>query len=176
MAKVFRFNTHELPRRAGEMKEYLLKIDLPEPLGIDVIGLNCATGPAEMSEHLRVLSQSARCGISVMPNAGLPEIGPNGAVYPLSPTELAKYLSNFVDNYGINIVGGCCGTTPEHLREVVSAVTGKHSNRKIPDSEPGVSSLYQFVPFRQESSYLSIGERTNANGSKAFREIGRAHV
>ena len=141
-----------------------------EPLGIDLIGLNCATGPAEMSEHLRVLSQNAQCGLSVMPNAGLPELGENGAVYPLSPSELAKFLANFVDNYGLNLVGGCCGTTPEHLKEVVLAVKGKVSKRISPIKEPGVSSLYQYVPFRQDNAYLAIGERTNANGSKAFRE------
>ena len=141
-----------------------------EPLGIDLIGLNCATGPAEMSEHLRVLSQNAQCGLSVMPNAGLPELGENGAVYPLSPSELAKFLANFVDNYGLNLVGGCCGTTPEHLKEVVLAVKGKVSKRIYPVKEPGVSSLYQYVPFRQGNAYLAIGERTNANGSKAFRE------
>ena len=141
-----------------------------EPLGIDLIGLNCATGPAEMSEHLRVLSQHAQCGLSVMPNAGLPEIGPNGAVYPLSPSELAKYLASFVENYGLNLVGGCCGTTPEHLKEVVEAVKNKVSGRKLPSTEAGLSSLYQYVPFRQDASYLAIGERTNANGSKAFRE------
>jgi 5-methyltetrahydrofolate--homocysteine methyltransferase len=141
-----------------------------EPLGIDLIGLNCATGPAEMSEHLRVLSQNAHCGLSVMPNAGLPEIGANGATYPLSPSELAKYLANFVENYGLNLVGGCCGTTPEHLKEVVDAVKNlKPKERKV-SPEGGLSSLYQFVPFKQELSYLAIGERTNANGSKAFRE------
>ena len=123
-----------------------------EPLGIDLIGLNCATGPAEMSEHLRVLSQNAQCGLSVMPNAGLPELGENGAVYPLSPSELAKFLGNFVDNYGLNLVGGCCGTTPEHLREVVLAVKGKVSKRISPIKEPGVSSLYQYVSFHQDNA------------------------
>ena len=78
-----------------------------EPLNIDLIGLNCATGPAEMSEHLRVLSKNSTAKISVMPNAGLPILGPNGALYPLSPDELAKYLSDFVDQYGISLIGGC---------------------------------------------------------------------
>ena len=141
-----------------------------EPLGIDLIGLNCATGPAEMSEHLRVLSQSAKCGLSVMPNAGLPELGEKGAVYPLSPNELANYLAEFVKNYGINLVGGCCGTTPEHLQAVVNKIKEVNRHERKVFEEAGASSLYQFVPFRQDKTYLAIGERTNANGSKAFRE------
>ncbi len=93
-----------------------------EPLGIDMIGLNCATGPAEMSEHLRYLSQHARTPVSVMPNAGLPVLGPTGAEYPLLPDELAEALSGFVTDYGLSLVGGCCGTTPEHIRKVAEAV------------------------------------------------------
>ncbi len=141
-----------------------------EPLGIDLIGLNCATGPAEMSEHLRYLSQSARVGISVMPNAGLPVLGPNGATYPLAPIELGKALKNFVTEYGVNLVGGCCGTTPEHLREVVTALEGVAPKERKPVFTSGASSIYQFVPFRQDLTYLAIGERTNANGSRAFRD------
>src|SRR5919204_7049986 len=86
-----------------------------EPLGVDVIGLNCATGPAEMSEHLRYLAQHARLGLSCMPNAGLPELGPNGATYPLRPDELATALASFVREFGATLIGGCCGTTPEHI-------------------------------------------------------------
>jgi 5-methyltetrahydrofolate--homocysteine methyltransferase len=105
-----------------------------------------------------------------MPNAGLPILGPNGALYPLSPDELAQSLETFVKDYGISLVGGCCGTTPEHLKAVVSRLqsTG-HSSRTI-EIEPGASSLYQYVPFRQDKTYLAIGERTNANGSRAFRD------
>src|SRR6266542_388786 len=141
-----------------------------EPLGIDLIGLNCATGPAEMSEHLRYLSRHARIGLSVMPNAGLPELGPNGATYPLGADELAEALAGFVTEYGVRLIGGCCGTTPEHLRAVVDRVRGLTPARRRPRSEPGAASLYQSVPFRQDTSVLMIGERTNANGSKAFRE------
>ncbi|PWK82928.1 methionine synthase (B12-dependent) [Lentzea atacamensis] len=141
-----------------------------EPLGIDLIGLNCATGPAEMSEHLRTLSKHARIPLSVMPNAGLPELGPNGAVYPLSPEELAQALAGFVQEFGTRLVGGCCGTTAEHLRQVAEAVRDLGPSRRRPRPEPGVSSLYQAVPFKQDASVLMIGERTNANGSKAFRE------
>jgi 5-methyltetrahydrofolate--homocysteine methyltransferase len=154
-----------------------------EPLGIDVIGLNCATGPAEMSEHLRHLSRHSRVLLSAMPNAGLPVLGTDGAHYPLSPDELADWQHSFVTDYGLSLIGGCCGTTPEHIRQLVKRVGGQHhrdpQNR---DHRPGVStarrgviepaaaSLYQSVSFRQDTAYLSIGERTNANGSKAFRE------
>src|ERR1019366_8909500 len=108
--------------------------------------------------------------ISVMPNAGLPILGPNGAVYPLTGKELAEYLAEFRKSYGVSLVGGCCGTTPEHLREVVQLLHGAEVMVRNPELERGASSLYQFVPFRQDKSYLSIGERTNANGSRAFRD------
>jgi 5-methyltetrahydrofolate--homocysteine methyltransferase len=141
-----------------------------EPMGIDLIGLNCATGPTEMSEHLRYLSKNAKVAISVMPNAGLPVLGANGASYPLGPDELALALEGFVNDYGISLVGGCCGTTPEHLSAVVEKVSGKAVAVRTPDLDPGASSLYQYVPFRQDKTYLAIGERTNANGSRAFRD------
>ena len=141
-----------------------------EPLDIDLIGLNCATGPAEMSEHLRYLSKNAKVQISVMPNAGLPVLGPDGASYPLGPDELAQALDTFVDDYGLALIGGCCGTTPAHLEAVVKRVSGKKISDRNISPEPGLSSLYQFVPFDQDLTYLAIGERTNANGSKAFRE------
>jgi 5-methyltetrahydrofolate--homocysteine methyltransferase len=141
-----------------------------EPLGVDVIGLNCATGPAEMSEHLRTLSKHARIPLSVMPNAGLPQLGPDGAVYPLSPDELAEALAGFVREYGLRLVGGCCGTTPAHVRAVAEAVSRAVPAERQPRPEPGVGSLYAAVPFRQDTSVLMVGERTNANGSKAFRE------
>ena len=141
-----------------------------EPLGIDLIGLNCATGPAEMSEHLRTLSKHARIPLSVMPNAGLPRLGPNGADYPLTADELAEALSTFVRDYGLRLVGGCCGTTPEHVRAVSDAVRELAPAPRAPRPEPGLSSLYASVPFRQDTSVLMIGERTNANGSKKFRD------
>ncbi|MBT2447154.1 methionine synthase [Streptomyces sp. ISL-43] len=141
-----------------------------EPLGIDMIGLNCATGPAEMSEHLRYLARNSRIPLSCMPNAGLPVLGKNGAHYPLSAGELADAQETFVREYGLSLVGGCCGTTPEHLRQVVERVRGLSPAVRDPRPEPGASSLYQTVPFRQDISYMAIGERTNANGSKKFRE------
>jgi 5-methyltetrahydrofolate--homocysteine methyltransferase len=141
-----------------------------EPMGVDLIGLNCATGPAEMSEHLRYLSKNAKIAISVMPNAGLPQLGPNGATYPLEPDELATALDGFVTDYGISLIGGCCGTTPAHLAAVVSKLSKRKISTRTPALDPGASSLYQYVPFRQDKTYLAIGERTNANGSRAFRD------
>ncbi|MFJ4024374.1 homocysteine S-methyltransferase family protein, partial [Streptomyces hydrogenans] len=141
-----------------------------EPLGIDMIGLNCATGPAEMAEHLRHLARHARVPLSVMPNAGLPVLTSDGAHYPLSPEELADAQEEFVRTFGPALVGGCCGTTPEHLRAIVDRVRGAAVPERRPAPEPGAASLYQTVPFRQDTSYLAIGERTNANGSKKFRE------
>ncbi|OKJ15738.1 methionine synthase [Kitasatospora sp. CB01950] len=141
-----------------------------EPLGIDFIGMNCATGPAEMSEHLRYLAKNAKIGLSCMPNAGLPVLTKDGAHYPLSPEELADAHEGFVRDYGLSLVGGCCGTTPEHLRQVVERVQGRPLAAREPKPEPAAASLYQAVPFRQDTSYLAIGERTNANGSKKFRE------
>jgi 5-methyltetrahydrofolate--homocysteine methyltransferase len=141
-----------------------------EPLEIDLIGLNCATGPAEMSEHLRYLSKYSNCAISVMPNAGLPILGAKGAEYPLGPDERAQALETFVGDYGISLIGGCCGTTPEHLAAVVAKLGAKSIPVRMSDLEPGASSLYQYVPFRQDNTYLAIGERTNANGSRAFRD------
>ncbi|MGW6007208.1 methionine synthase [Oerskovia enterophila] len=141
-----------------------------QSLGVDAIGLNCATGPAEMSEHLRHLSKHAEIPVTCMPNAGLPVLGKNGASYPLTPSELAAAHAQFVTEFGLGLVGGCCGTTPEHLRQVVEAVRARPVAQRNPAREVGVASLYSHVDFDQDASFLAIGERTNANGSKAFRE------
>ncbi|HWG12484.1 MAG TPA: homocysteine S-methyltransferase family protein, partial [Streptosporangiaceae bacterium] len=141
-----------------------------EPLGVDAIGLNCATGPEEMSEHLRYLAAHARVPLSCMPNAGLPELTSNGARYPLSATQLADAHERFTSEFGLSLVGGCCGTTPEHIAAVVARVGGRPVAWRKPRPEPGVASLYAHVPFQQDTTFLAIGERTNANGSKAFRE------
>ncbi len=141
-----------------------------QPLEIDLVGLNCATGPAEMSEHLRYLSRNAERPLSVMPNAGLPELGPNGASYPLTAEQLASALRQFAAEFGVALVGGCCGTTPEHIRAVVAAVADLSPQDRPARTEPAAASLYQAMPFRQDASVLMIGERTNANGSKAFRD------
>ncbi|WP_339128337.1 methionine synthase [Streptomyces sp. f51] len=141
-----------------------------EPLGIDMIGLNCSTGPAEMSEHLRYLTRHSRIPLLCMPNAGLPVLTKDGAHFPLDAEGLADAQENFVRDYGLSLIGGCCGTTPEHLRQVVERVNGLTPAERSPRPEPGAASLYQTVPFRQDTAYMAIGERTNANGSKKFRE------
>ncbi|MGW3811285.1 methionine synthase [Micromonospora sp. NPDC005113] len=141
-----------------------------EPLGVDLIGLNCSTGPAEMSEHLRYLSQHSRIPLSVMPNAGLPVLTADGAYFPLTPVELADALERFSSEYGVGLVGGCCGTTPEHIRVLAERLHGVTAASREPRHEAGVSSVYHPVPFAQDASVLMVGERTNANGSKAFRE------
>ncbi len=117
-----------------------------EPLGIDLIGLNCSTGPDEMSEHLRTLAKHARMPLSVMPNAGLPVLGPRGAEYPLDADGLAEALATFVRDYGLRLVGGCCGTTPAHVSAVADAVRGLTPPVRNPRPEPGLSSLYASVP------------------------------
>ncbi len=141
-----------------------------EPLGVDAIGLNCATGPDLMSEHLRHLSKFSHVPVMCMPNAGLPVLGKNGASYPLTPDELATAHEQFVKEFGLGLVGGCCGTTPAHLKAVVDRIGGARAITRTIQEEPGVASLYQHVGFNQDSSYLAIGERTNANGSLAFRQ------
>jgi 5-methyltetrahydrofolate--homocysteine methyltransferase len=141
-----------------------------EPLEIDMIGLNCATGPQEMSEHLRQLSQHSTIPVMVMPNAGLPVLTATGASYPLGPEDLAIAHEQFVKEFGLSLVGGCCGTTPAHMSAVVKRLGGKAPGTRAPQPEPGVASLYQHVSLTQDNTYLAIGERTNANGSRAFRD------
>ncbi len=141
-----------------------------DPMRPDVVGLNCATGPAEMGEHLRHLSRHARMPISCVPNAGLPSVVDGKMHYDLSPDALAEYHARFVTELGVSVIGGCCGTTPEHLRAVVERCAGLQVAPRSPVHEPGAASLYSQVPFAQDTSFLSIGERTNANGSRRFRE------
>ncbi|MEN9609137.1 MAG: hypothetical protein RLZZ06_1068, partial [Actinomycetota bacterium] len=141
-----------------------------EAMGIDSIGLNCATGPAEMSEHLRYLAKHSTLPVSVMPNAGLPILSGDGAYYPLTADELALAQVAFVKEFGAGLVGGCCGTTPAHVEAIAKSVTTLQPARPTLEPEPGLASLYQLQPYDQTVTYFSIGERTNANGSKAFRE------
>src|SRR5215211_4913454 len=141
-----------------------------EALKPDVIGLNCATGPGEMTEHLRHLSQHARTFLSALLNAGLPSVVEGRTHYDLTPDELAEAHDRFTSELGVNIVGGCCGTTPEHLRRVVETIRTRAPLERHPVHEPGCASIYSHVPFHQETSFLVVGERTNTNGSKKFRE------
>lgn len=138
---------------------------------VDVIGLNCATGPQEMSEHIRHLSKYCSRYLSVLPNAGLPQVIDGRPHFPLKPIELARWLQEFVVEDGVNIVGGCCGTTPEHLKAVVAAVADLKPKRRQVLHEPSISSLYQAVPMRQETSFLIVGERCNTNGSRQFKRL-----
>src|SRR6478735_8328840 len=142
-----------------------------EALRPDVIGMNCATGPSEMTEHLRHLSQHARTFLSCLPNAGLPSVVDGHTHYDLTPEALADAHERFVSEFGVNIVGGCCGTTPEHLKAVVDRLgPNPVPTPREPDFEPGCSSIYSHVPYHQELAYLAVGERTNANGSRKFRD------
>jgi len=141
-----------------------------EALRPDVIGLNCATGPTEMTEHLRYLARHARTFLSCLPNAGLPSIVDGHTHYDLTPAALADAHERFVSEFGLNIVGGCCGTTPEHLRAVVERIGTRAPSPRAPEQEPACSSIYSPVAFHQELTYLAVGERTNANGSKRFRD------
>jgi 5-methyltetrahydrofolate--homocysteine methyltransferase len=158
------------------------------------IGMNCATGPLEMMPHIRTLAQNSTRPLSVQPNAGLPVMERGQAMYKLTPDELARYHRQFVEEFGVALAGGCCGTTPAHIEAVAKALNGANHTadvhwRRVQGHFPafdfsiqrpeqsdafalrGCSSLYQFVPFEQDNSFLIVGERTNANGSKAFREM-----
>ncbi|WP_372056308.1 methionine synthase [Tistrella mobilis] len=149
-----------------------------DALDVDVMGLNCATGPQEMQEHVRYLSQTWRKRISVLPNAGLPELVDGRTHYPLGARELAQWLERFIVEDGIDIVGGCCGTGPDHIRAIDEMLRRRGGARHRPapvkrevNWMPGAASLFGFVPYFQENAYFSIGERCNANGSKKFREM-----
>ncbi|MBI3012592.1 MAG: homocysteine S-methyltransferase family protein, partial [Elusimicrobia bacterium] len=142
-----------------------------EMLPIDVIGMNCATGPQEMVDPIRYLTSHSRVPVSVLPNAGLPENVGGRAVYKLTPKELAEYQERFVKEFGVNIVGGCCGTTPDHLAEVVKKLKDASPKKREIQAERSFSSLYMPVSYQQEPAPLLVGERTNANGSKLFRKL-----
>ncbi|NKD55025.1 MULTISPECIES: methionine synthase [unclassified Haematospirillum] len=150
-------------------------------LGVDCLGLNCATGPAEMAEHVRWLSENWPGYISLQPNAGLPELRDGKTFYPLTPPELASWHERFIREDGVNIVGSCCGSTPAHTMAVDTMLRrmGDASLRPAPVRRqfhwvPAVASLYSRVDLRQENAFLSIGERCNANGSKKFRQLQEA--
>jgi 5-methyltetrahydrofolate--homocysteine methyltransferase len=139
-------------------------------VGPDVIGLNCATGPTEMWEPLRYLAEHSPVPVSAIPNAGLPQVVDGKMTYDLGPADLADHLSRFVSELGIGVVGGCCGTTPEHLAAVVEAVRPLAIREREPEPVEAATSIYSPVTFDQDTSFLIIGERANTNGSRAFRE------
>ncbi|HEX8803062.1 MAG TPA: homocysteine S-methyltransferase family protein, partial [Acidimicrobiales bacterium] len=141
-----------------------------EALRPDVFGLNCATGPAEMHEHLRHLSQHALQPISCLPNMGLPSVVDGKMHYDLTPEQLVEHQTRFVTELGVRVVGGCCGSTPEHIRQLAAVAKDLTPATRSPRPEAGATSMFGFVPFEQDASFLIIGERTNANGSKRFRD------
>ncbi|MFW6028070.1 MAG: methionine synthase [bacterium] len=146
-----------------------------EDFPIMSLGMNCATGPTEMAEHIQWLSEHWPRKISVLPNAGLPTLVDGETVYPLEPEPFAEKMAEFVDKFGLNIVGGCCGTGPEHLKAVKDKI-GDRAPAKPEDriKEPmpqGITSLFSYVDYRQENSLLNVGERTNASGSRKFKRI-----
>jgi len=142
-----------------------------DPYDVDVIGLNCATGPQEMAAHVQWLSKNSRARISVQPNAGLPHLVNGATCYPLGPTDLANWHKRFVKDYGVNIVGGCCGTTPDHIRAVAEKLGDTKPERRTPEFTPSASSLYNPQPLKLDADVLAIGERTNANGSRQFKRL-----
>jgi 5-methyltetrahydrofolate--homocysteine methyltransferase len=141
-----------------------------QAMDVDVIGLNCATGPSEMFEPLRHLTGHATVPVSCLPNAGLPSVVDGAMHYDLEPHQLAEFHRQFVSELGVSVIGGCCGTTPAHLAAVVEACADLTPAARAPEREEGAASIYTNVPFTQDSSFLVVGERTNANGSKKFRE------
>jgi 5-methyltetrahydrofolate--homocysteine methyltransferase len=141
-----------------------------EAMDIDLIGLNCATGPSEMFEPLRHLTAHASIPVTCLPNAGLPSVVDGAMHYDLTPEQLAEFHRQFVSELGVSVIGGCCGTLPSHLSAVVKACADLTPATRNPEPEPGAASIYTAVPFTQDASVLVIGERTNANGSKRFRD------
>ena len=143
-----------------------------ESLPVEGIGMNCATGPDLMKQHIRFLGANSTRFISCLPNAGLPRNVDGRAVYDLQPNELARALKEFVIDYGAGMIGGCCGTTPEHIKLLAEAVSSLSPKPRPKSFAPHVASLYQAIPLDQDgSSPLYVGERTNANGSKKFKEL-----
>jgi 5-methyltetrahydrofolate--homocysteine methyltransferase len=184
--------------------EPLAAVAALDPLGIDVLGMNCATGPEDMREHVRTLARASRLPLSVLPNAGMPSLVDGATVYPLGPAGLAEAQREFVSEFGVSIVGGCCGTTPEHIGALVEAVADLTPRPRrldrpeqakpgcagslvvdapggevAPDDpkplvveyRPALASLYSAVALEQDTAFLAIGERANANGSRAFKDI-----
>src|SRR5881396_1182080 len=142
-----------------------------EPFPIDVIGMNCATGPQQMSDNVRYLCQNWSRAVSVIPNAGIPENVGGHAVFKETPESLAKELQHFARDLGVNIVGGCCGTTPEHLKAVVEAVKGLAPLKREVQRTAASSSIFIQQPYRQDTSFLIVGERVNASGSRKMRDL-----
>ena len=149
-----------------------------EPYNIDILGLNCATGPVQMKEHIKYLAENSPFAISCIPNAGLPENIGGVAHYKLTPLELKMQLMNFIYDFNVQLIGGCCGTTPEHIKHlssIIEEIVDKKINKRLPTAKtnfvPSAASIYNAVPYKQDNSILIVGERLNASGSKKVREL-----
>ncbi|OUC13059.1 MAG: methionine synthase [Alkalinema sp. CACIAM 70d] len=154
-----------------------------EPYPIDVLGLNCATGPDRMAEHIKYLTENAPFVISCIPNAGLPENIGGHAHYKLTPLEMRMALHKFIEDWGVQVIGGCCGTRPSHIQalaELAAEMTPKQRSVRISEKTttreplqytPAAASIYSAQPYEQDNSFLIVGERLNASGSKKVREL-----
>lgn len=141
------------------------------PFPIDVIGMNCGTGPRHMTESIRYLCENALLPVSVLPNAGLPSVKEGKMHYDETPESFTEQLVHFAGDFGVNVVGGCCGTTPEHLKLVVEAMQRITPKVRNPVLVPAASSIYFQQPYVQDASFLIVGERVNASGSKKMRDL-----
>ncbi|NUN64501.1 methionine synthase [Pseudanabaena biceps] len=146
-------------------------VTILEPYQIDVLGLNCATGPDLMKEHMRYLSEHSPFVVSCVPNAGLPENVGGQAFYRLTPDDLRVHLQHFVEDLGIQVIGGCCGTTPAHIKALADAAKTLKPKQRHPLVVPSAASIYSSQPYIQDNSFLIVGERLNASGSKKTRDL-----
>ncbi|MEO1464704.1 MAG: methionine synthase, partial [Cyanobacteria bacterium J06633_1] len=142
-----------------------------EPYPIDILGLNCATGPDLMKEHIKHLSEHSPFVVSCVPNAGLPENIGGHAHYKLTPMELRMALMHFVEDLGVQIIGGCCGTRYDHIQHLAEVATDLTPKERHPHYEPSAASIYSTQPYVQDNSFLIVGERLNASGSKKCRTL-----
>src|SRR5919205_1232847 len=142
-------------------------------LDVQVIGLNCSTGPEDMRDAIRFLGENSPLPVHCIPNAGLPVQGPNGeTIFPEEPEPLANTLQEFVERYGVGIVGGCCGTTPDHIREIAERVKGREAGPRPKDAwAPHLSSMMTATPLEQEPRPAMVGERVNSQGSRRAKEL-----
>ena len=141
---------------------------------VDVLGVNCAFGPPELTETVRFIGENWRGLTSALPNAGMPIMVDGKSVFPMGPADFTTGMLRFVDDFGVNVVGGCCGTMPEHLKVLCDAVHDRRAKRRNVVRRPQVSSLISATDLRQDNSYLIVAERTNTNGSRQFKRLLQA--
>ncbi|MFB2972112.1 methionine synthase [Aerosakkonema sp. BLCC-F183] len=142
-----------------------------QPYAIDILGLNCATGPDRMAEHIKYLCENSPFVVSCVPNAGLPENIGGHAHYKLTPMELRMALTKFVEDWGVQVIGGCCGTRPDHIQALAEIGQTLKPKERHPNYEPSAASIYTAQPYEQDNSFLIVGERLNASGSKKCRDL-----